>query len=335
MPASAERDTAIPMKITVIICTRNRAEQLRRTLESAAAMESPGHATWELLVVDNGSTDHTPQVVESFSGRLPVRCVSEPTAGLSNARNRGIAEAGGEYICWTDDDVLVDPHWLAAYAEAFARHPEAAYFGGPIDLLLEGSRPAWFNDNRALLGAILAERQLGDAPIRFDLDADVIPYGANYAVRTREQRAHTYDPRLGVSPTQRRLGEETTVIAAIDDAGGTGWWVPGARVLHIIPAERQTLEYFGQYRRAAGETAAYLAEHGPPSVRRRSMPLSGRSFRGAPLDLWLLRTGSLMMHRLLRLSGRLSASLPHFLRYSYYDGAISYCRARLRKPDEA
>src|SRR5688500_3500637 len=108
-PTCADSHWARPMQVTVIICTRNRADQLRRTLESAAAVDTPEHVSWELLVVDNGSTDHTPEVVESFSGRLPIRRVSEPEAGLSNARNRGVAEAKGDYICWTDDDVLIDP----------------------------------------------------------------------------------------------------------------------------------------------------------------------------------------------------------------------------------
>ena len=142
------------MHITVLICTRNRAEQLRRTLEAATAIETPG-TSWELLVIDNGSSDHTPEVVESFAERLPIRRVSEPQAGLSNARNRGVAEANGSYICWTDDDVLIDPHWLSAYAGAFAHHPEAAYFGGPIELVLEEPTPSWFRENRELLGPSL------------------------------------------------------------------------------------------------------------------------------------------------------------------------------------
>ena len=323
------------MQVTVIICTRNRADQLRRTLESAAAMEIPEHVSWELLVVDNGSTDHTPEVVESFTGRLPVRRVSEPNAGLSNARNRGVAEAKGDYICWTDDDVLIDPNWLAAYARAFVRHPEAAYFGGPIELVLEGSTPSWLQDNRELFGPILAERRFGDVPLRLDVAADIIPYGANYAIRAREQRGHRYDPKLGVSPTQRRVGEETTVLAAIDEAGCTGWWVPDARVLHIIPEERQTLSYLSEYRRAAGETNAYLAEHGPPSIKRRSMPMHNERFGGAPLQLWTLMAGHFVLHRLLGLAGRRSAAARHYLRYAYYDGAISYCRARSRNPNQA
>jgi len=311
------------VQISVIICTRNRAKQLRHVLESAAAMEVPTGLTWELVLVDNGSTDHTPEVAQSFAGRLPILRVTEDEPGLSNARNRGVSEAGGDYICWTDDDVLIAPQWLAAYARAFDRHPEAGYFGGPIDLVLEPPTPTWLRDNRAALGAMLAERQLGDVPIRFDPQADLIPYGANYAVRTKEQRAHRYDPNLGVSPTQHRLGEETTVIAAINDAGSKGWWVPDARVRHIIPAERQTLRHFLDYQHSAGETAAYLAEHGPASFVRRSMRVSSWNFRRVPVHLWLLMMGHLTLSRILRLFGG-SSWLHHFLQYGFFRGAIRY-----------
>jgi glycosyltransferase involved in cell wall biosynthesis len=315
------------MQITVIVCTRNRAEQLRRTLESATAIDAPSGLSWELLVVDNGSSDQTPQAVESFIGRLPIRRVSEPKAGLSNARNRGVSEAKGAYICWTDDDVLIDRNWLAAYADAFVRHPEAAYFGGPIELVLEGPTPSWFEDNRELLGPILAERRFGDVPIPLEPAADIIPYGANYAVRVREQRMHSYDPNLGVSPTQRRLGEETTLLAAIDEAGGTGWWVPDARVRHIIPQDRQSMAYLAEYRRAAGETSAYLAEHGPPALAARSMRLSRWPFRGAPV-LWCFMFGHLALHHVLSWLRRSPASLRHYLRSAYYGGALNYSRHR-------
>src|SRR5690349_14130582 len=102
------------MMITVAICSLNRAESLRRTLTSLTAMRIPADLAWETLVVNNEGTDHTDQVIDSFVGRLPIRRAMEPRRGLSNARNRAIDEARGDYIIWTDDDVVVDPSWLAA-----------------------------------------------------------------------------------------------------------------------------------------------------------------------------------------------------------------------------
>src|SRR5579864_5913338 len=119
-------------EISVIICTRDRAAQLASVLATACALKVPEGLSWELCVVDNGSSDSTPQVVREFSETLPIRYIREDVPGLSNARNRGVDEARGRYICWTDDDVEIDPEWLSAYAEAFRRHPDAAVFGGRI-----------------------------------------------------------------------------------------------------------------------------------------------------------------------------------------------------------
>ena len=276
--------------------------------------------------MDNGSSDNTAAVVQSFAAKLPIRRVSEPEAGLSNARNRGVLEAAGEYICWTDDDVLIDPQWLGAYATAFDRHPDAAYFGGPIELALESPTPRWFEENRAVLGPMLAERQLGDQPIQFDPAIELIPYGANYAVRSREQRRYTYDPNLGVSPNQRRVGEETTLLVALDQSGCKGWWVPEARVLHIIPADRQSVESLFALQCSIGESVAYLARRRSPTLVRRSMRFRSPHVAGAPLHLWLLMTTHLMASRALRLIG-VCSWVPQWLRYGFYKGAIGYWRS--------
>ena len=140
------------MLITVAICTLNRAELLRRTLESSAAMRVPPQLDWELVVVNNGCTDHTDELIAAFAGRMAVRREFEPQRGVSNARNRAVDAARGDYIVWTDDDVIVNPAWLAAYAEAFRRWPEAAVFGGPILPRYEAPVVKWVLEAEALLG---------------------------------------------------------------------------------------------------------------------------------------------------------------------------------------
>jgi glycosyltransferase involved in cell wall biosynthesis len=92
--------------ISVILCTRNRAASLDTALRSLTACAT-ADLNWELLVIDNGSTDQTALVAASYHDRLPIRTILEPTAGLSHARNRGVAEATGEWLVWLDDDVTV------------------------------------------------------------------------------------------------------------------------------------------------------------------------------------------------------------------------------------
>ena len=93
------------MLVTVAICTLNRAESLRKTLASLVAMRLPEQMEWEVVVVDNGSTDHTDKVITDFAERLPIRREYEPQRGHTPARNRAVGAAKGEYIVWTDDDV--------------------------------------------------------------------------------------------------------------------------------------------------------------------------------------------------------------------------------------
>src|SRR6266480_4427705 len=146
------------MLVTVGICTYNRAESLRRTLDSLAALEVPDDVACEVLIVNNNSTDHTDEVIAEYRDRLPVRREFEPQPGKSNALNRAIDAAGGEYILWTDDDVVVDPSWLTAYVEAFRRWPEAAVFGGRIIPRYEPPAAKWVVDSEDGLFGVYAIR---------------------------------------------------------------------------------------------------------------------------------------------------------------------------------
>lgn len=99
--------------LSIIICTRNRAASLRRTLAALATVRIPAGASAEIVVVDNGSTDDTAAAVrEAAAGSVPLRYVSEPQPGQSRARNRGLAEARGEIIVFTDDDIIPAADWL-------------------------------------------------------------------------------------------------------------------------------------------------------------------------------------------------------------------------------
>src|SRR4051812_4125101 len=146
--------------ISVIVCTRSRSASLERMLSSMANLKDP-RIDWELIIVDSGSTDDTRDVIKSRADALPIRVVSEPQPGLSNARNRGVAHARGDYVCWTDDDVLVDPGWLCAWRDAFEATPDGVYFGGRVVPVFEGEKPKWLVQNMNILGPPSAERNLG------------------------------------------------------------------------------------------------------------------------------------------------------------------------------
>jgi glucosyl-dolichyl phosphate glucuronosyltransferase len=239
------------MHLSVAICTWNRAGLLRQTLERmASALRVPGGVKWELLIVNNNCTDDTDAVIAAFADRLPVRRLFEPAPGLANARNLAVREARGEYIVWTDDDVLVDAAWLLEYFRASRSLPDAAFFGGPIEPWFAGERPAWLADAWPLVQTAYAVLDLG--PDEMPLTPARLPYGANMAFRLDVQRRFLYDARLGHCGQGKIGGEETRVMRAILASGGTGYWVPSARVKHFIPEGRQTVEYLRAYYRGRG-----------------------------------------------------------------------------------
>ena len=267
-------------------------------------------------MVNNGSNDETPEVIRRFDARLPIRQVSEEIPGLSHARNRAITAVTGDYIVWTDDDVKVDRNWLIAYADAFACWPDAAVFGGKILPVLEEPVPSWFRDNLDTLGGLLAFRDFGNAPLPLSIADERIPFGANYAVRTAEQRAFFYNPALGVGPGQSRLGEETTVLLSILKAGNSGRWVPGSVVYHQIPLSRLTLDYVSSYYRAVGETDAYLG-----------LGASGPMWAGAPRWLWRRVVTRMVRYYSARLLQPPAVWLRHYTQLSADLGALHFWRS--------
>ena len=129
--------------ISVVICTYNRSRSLRETLASLAKMEAPADLSWELVVVDNNSTDNTRAVVEEFgwTSGLKVQYVFEGQQGLAHARNAGVRAAKGEIIAFTDDDVYPQPNWLAVIWREFTADPSLQVISGRVELLNPADLP--------------------------------------------------------------------------------------------------------------------------------------------------------------------------------------------------
>lgn len=297
------------MRLTVAICTWNRAASLERTLATLDAAIRP-QAELEVLVVNNRCTDDTDAVIANYASRLPLRRVWQPEPGLSNARNAAVDATTGDYILWTDDDVLIEPGWLVAYERAIRANPGAAFFGGPIEPVFEGGKPGWIEDNWPLLKYAFAERELGAEPFQFDRRC--LPFGANMVVRSPEQRSYRFNARLGRQPGAALLGgDELEMLRTLLASGGHGWWVPGARVKHVISRERQTLEYFRAYFTGQGLTDALTN----PCV-------SGRTLFGIPLWPWRNAVQQSTRYRVLRVTGRRKLWLPAFIQAAHARGYL-------------
>lgn len=269
---------------------------LRQALEQLTRLYIPSGVEWELLIVNNGCTDATDRTLDEFTMRLPLRRLLEPKAGLSHARNRAIDESRGQYILWTDDDVLVDERWLASYVTAFRLWPQAVLFGGPIRPHFVSPPPLWLEKAWAGVADHYGMRDLGDQAFRFD-QRDRLPHGANFAVRTHEQRQHLYDPALGHRHGLRVANEETVVAWELVSNGYEGWWTPAAGVRHQVTPDRMSLQYIRQsYFDPARyiDSAKYLAGGKPrgsymrEAIRTVKKELKYRYRRlVSPPDVWI------------------------------------------------
>jgi glycosyltransferase involved in cell wall biosynthesis len=303
------------MLLTVSVCTWNRSALLQQALEQMTHLVIPPGVDWELLVVNNNCTDATDTVIAAFASRLPIRRLFEANPGQSNARNLAVREARGEYIVWTDDDVLVDENWIASYVQAFQRWPEAAFFGGLVRPWFSVPPPRWLERVWPRIASTYATRDLGDQPLRFE-GGNCIPYGANFVVRLKEQRRHLYDPRIGLKPGGNIRGDEVSVLNALLAEGLQGWWVPAAVVRHYIPPERMSTRYIRQYYSGYGE---YLAMTEPPC--------NGPTLFGKPRWLWRQAVTAEVKYRLHRLTSPPDIWIHHLIDASMAWGAFSVDRS--------
>ena len=227
--------------VTVAICTWNRAALLDRTLTRLLELRVPAGLTWEVVVVDNNSADGTAAVLARHAGRLPLVPLTESKQGHSHARNRAVAAARGALILWTDDDVLVDPEWLARMTAAAAAHPAAQFFGGPIRPWFESPPPAWLKDNLDVFGFCFA--LIDHGPEAHVLAPGEYAYGANVGFRKAVMDRYPFDPALGRVGSKLSSGDDTRVQDQVVAAGGHGVWVGDAAVEHFLPAARMTVAY--------------------------------------------------------------------------------------------
>lgn len=226
------------MKVTVAICTWNRAELLDKTLERMHALRIPDGVDWELIVVDNNSPDDTGAVIDRHAGKLPTRKLFEGQQGKSYALNTAVAAATGDLIIWTDDDVLVDENWLAAYVEAAQAWPGMTYFGGRILPWFQGEPPQWVVRHLDRIGPAFALLDL-DEGVR-PLAPHELPYGASLAIRGDVQRRYLYDVSLGHSKHKNAGGEEIDLVRRLLADGHTGLWVGTSVVRHYMHPQRLT-----------------------------------------------------------------------------------------------
>ena len=233
---------------TVLICTFNRAAVLGETLDSLAALRVPQGLTWDVLVVDNHSTDRTRAAVEARAANYPVplRYLFEGRQGKSYALNAGIARSAARVIVFTDDDVKVPDRWLEAAVTPLLQRNDIDYTGGPVRPIWGAPRPSWL-DEKGNLGGPIAVKDHGPAPFIFE-EEQRTPLGVNMAVRrSLIERIGAFRPDLGRSGKSLLGQEQAEFFYRCRYAGARGLYVPQMVLDHLVPASRLTPSYFRRW----------------------------------------------------------------------------------------
>jgi ADP-heptose:LPS heptosyltransferase len=255
---SAETTRPDSPRLTVAICTRNRAVSLERAIRSVLAQLGPDE---ELLVVDDGSTDDTPRRLAALTAEQPrLRVCRKDVSGIAAARNHALAQARSECVLFLDDDETAEPGWLAAYRAFLAAPPGLCLgaVGGPYVAEFETPPPWWLDDG---FGGYDHRGELRALDGRLTL-----PGGNCLFFKTAVAKAGGFAEDL-------ERGEDSELNLRLRDAGYETWWLPAARIRHHLPASR--------LRFAARMTLAWVDGRSVARLRLRRCGTTGKRIQFA------------------------------------------------------
>ena len=235
-------------RASVIIPTYNRCHSLERALQSVKELQFP-RDQFEVVVVDNNSSDNTPGVSDKFRATgVPVKYVKETRLSFTVARHTGAQAASGPVLCYIDDDVMVSPGWLTAIVAAFEKDEGVAIVGGPILPIFESEPPEWIQKYHPMSGW-LSLLDLGTSQHEVQY-----AYGPNFSVRNSVLQLLGGFPAdtIGVE-SEGRHGVVDKIYVGTGDVGLCGkvvkagykvMYVPEALVHHVIPPVRLTKRWW-------------------------------------------------------------------------------------------
>jgi glycosyltransferase involved in cell wall biosynthesis len=258
------------LDLSLIIASRNRARSIEVTLSDLQAQQLDG-LKWEVIVIDNGSTDDTSSVLAHGQERLPLVALTEPERGQNRARNRGLDAARGELLVFTDDDVRLSPQWLSNIYKASKRYIKYNIFCGPIIPEYPPEVPGWLRDHP--FASVAFSRFVHDAP---EGPLPVLPFSGNFAVRASIMKGLRFSEAMGPQGKNYAMGSETELLSRLSDQGERVVYVPSAPV--YVPISKGEVEMKSLLTRAF--------RHGRGTARLWPDNTS-RSLFGVPLYLWM------------------------------------------------
>ncbi|MBI4358482.1 MAG: glycosyltransferase family 2 protein [Candidatus Omnitrophica bacterium] len=235
--------------VSVIVCSYNRAESLRDTIESLVNQRAI--CSYEIIVVDNNSKDGTRDVAESFNGK--VKYAFESRQGLSYARNTGIKEAKGQIIAFTDDDVIADSNWVSSIYQCF-KETRALAVGGQIKRLWNCERPEWLAEE--IMGPLIVQ-DLGPQRKKWDQQNRHM-IGANMSFHRAIFEQHgIFREALGRKGDRLIGGEDREIFQRLQKAGIAIFYEPKAIVHHKVEKQRLSKDFMRQWFWEVGRTLGH------------------------------------------------------------------------------
>ncbi len=227
------------MKISAIVCTHNGQKVLKKAIQSLVN-QTLDKRDYEILVVDNASTDKTREIVKQFENEENLRYIFEPKIGLSHARNTAWQQAQGEFIAYLDDDAIACPKWLEQILDTFRTVPEAGAVGGKVVPIWEVDPPSWIND---FMKRFLSVVNWSESPIVLDDYRYLV--GANIAFpRKTLEKFSGFPTNLGRKGKSLISNEEIELINKIKNDGLIVFYHPEISVKHLVPASRLNSKWF-------------------------------------------------------------------------------------------
>ncbi len=264
------------LSVSIVLCCHNSAARLPDTLRHLCAVEVPPGLCWEVLLVDNASTDTTAVCAQALwaeaGAPAPLNVLTEPRLGLNHARWAGIRAARGDIVSFVDDDNWVDSAWLKVIVDVFAAQPSVGAVGAWAEPVSDGPIPPWFERAQHLYACGQQGAAAGPVPA-----ARGYLYGAGLSIRRTALLALDaagFAPRLiGRSGASLAGGEDSELCRALSSAGWDLWYEPRLRLRHFMPAGRLTLAYARRLSFEMGRAAVRLEGAHPLPARRRASAL--------------------------------------------------------------
>jgi len=254
----AIRRTPLPAGVSIVICCHNSTQRLKPTLEHLVAQQVDDEIPWEIILIDNASTDNTAEFARACwsLNAVPLRVISEPRLGLIYARERGFSEAKYEFISFIDDDNWVCPEWVSTIFQLMSENPGIGICGGVNEAVCEVSSPWWFDEFKNMFAVSPRNVEIGCLT-----SGEVLP-GAGMTVRSS-----AWQSVLATGYRWFVVGRKGKMLTACDDweiclaIRMTGWqlWRDSRlRLKHFLPAGRLNWRYVRRLHRGHGVSSVQL-----------------------------------------------------------------------------